>query len=465
MRRTIVFLLLFCLFAAGCSGSSGDEKASSGAGMTEAQSSELPTADTISLLDGEGKPLYRLVRPDRASDMIRDAGVELRLTLNRLAGLEFEITSDFLNKNKNESADGIYEILLGDTNRAESAAAAAGLGFYEYVICVMGEKIVIAGGSDYAAARAAAEFPALLKGEHLSLAPDMRIFGSAETGAYLVGITNQGESKIEVYDISTRAINEKTLLFSVDMPYFNIAGLKLRVHEEWGDVVISACGSNYASIVAYPEGKTLWSTHSAANNPHSVELIPGNIFVVASSTGGALRFFDLGGNPNKYLEIAYPDAHGVLWDPENQILWALGSNMLKAYTVGRSGSGEIVAEEVAERNSVVPTAGGHDLAPVYGDKNQLWITSNSMVYKYDKAKKSFATNFPGSDIIKKKGVKGVGNFPDGSIVLVNPDGVFRTWTTATVDFYLASGEKYTHIAAQSATGHFYKCRVWCSDYQ
>ena len=94
------------------------------------------------------------------------------------------------------------------------------------------------------------------------------------------------------------------------------AGVKLRRHEVWGDVIITCYGAT-GSILSYPEGKNLWTTYSAADNPHSVELLPGNIFVVASSSGNALRFFDVSSkDTTKYKEVRFTDAHGVLWDPD-----------------------------------------------------------------------------------------------------------------------------------------------------
>jgi hypothetical protein len=395
--------------------------------------------------------------------MVISAASKLRTALADLTGTPFTIRDDFLNSKKNESADGVYEILVGNTNRAESAAASEGLDTYDYIIKVAGTKIVIAGGSDYAIVKATEAFLSLFAGGSSFTFPvDLELKGKAETGDFLVGLTNQGASKVEIYDFSTGRLDETSLVWSVSLPYYNIAGLKLRRHEVWGEVAIVACGSSYASIITYPEGKTVWSTNYAANNPHSVELIPGDIFVVASSTGGALRFFDLLGESNKYIEVNYPDAHGVLWDPENQLLWALGEDMLRAFAVERDSAGTISVTEITERRSTAPTGGGHDLAPVYGDTNQLWVTTNSAVYRYDKTTKEF-TSFD-SGIITKS-VKGIGNFADGSVVAIAPDGVFKSWTSATVNFYIWDGLKLNPLALKSSNGAFYKCRVWSTDYQ
>ena len=118
-----------------------------------------------------------------------------------------------------------------------------------------------------------------------------------------------------------------------------------------------------------------------------------------------------------------------------------------------------------ERRSTVPTDHGHDLAPVYGDSNLLWITSGTRVYIYDKTTKGLTDVFPGSDIIIQRSVKGVGNFYDGSLVLTTPDGVFKSWTTTTINYYPKIGEKHISIEVKSSTGAFYKVRVWSSDYQ
>ncbi len=464
MRKIHVYILLLivCLILPGCGGGGkiNDESTSGTDALTTA------SAEQVSLLDSGGSPVYRIVRPEDASDTVKNAAVNLRLSLNTLTGATFTISTDFLNKNKNETADGIYEILVGGTNREESSQVSAGLEAFGYVIAVTGTKIVIAGGSDYATAKAAEAFAELFTaGKPFVLAADFRLEDKADGTDHLIGVANQGNSSIEVYATDAGVLNDSTRVWSVKMPYYNIAGLKLRNHDTYGEVVIAVCGNSYASMITYPAGKTVWSTNYAANNPHSIELIPGNIIAVASSTGSALRFFDLDGSPDKYTEVKYDDAHGVLWDPENQVLWALGRNMLKAYTVSKNSSGVIEVSEVSERRSSVPSDYGHDLMPVYGDKNQLWITSGSQVYRYDKTAKSFTTVFDGSDTIVHDSVKSIGNFYDGSLVLTTPDGAFKSWTTATVNYYLRNGTKFELTKAKSETGAFYKCRVWYADYQ
>lgn len=418
--------------------------------------------ETISLVNNSGTPLFSIVYSENATNEVSFATQEIWTGLNSLSETEFDIKADSIGENK------AYEILVGNTNRIESIEASEELESYQYMIAVKGKKIVILGGSDYATVKAAESFISLFKyDESLKLPACFTLISTVETeySEQLIGVTNQSASTIEVYDVNAGVLDSSSLVWSLKIPFDNIAGVKLRQHDEYGDVVLVVSSGKYASMITYPAGKTMWSTQFAASNPHSIELIPGDIIVVASSTGNALRFFDINGNPFIYTNIEYEDAHGVLWDPENQVLWALGRDMLRAFSVSKNLFGKIEVNEVEEYRSTVPTDYGHNLSPVYGDINKLWISSGSQVYQYDKTTKEFSSMFEGSDKITHSRVKAMGNFYDGSLLLTFPDGVYRSWTTATVSYYPKSGDDFYSQDVASETGAFYKARVWYNSYQ
>ena len=80
-----------------------------------------------------------------------------------------------------------------------------------------------------------------------------------------------------------------------------------------------------------------------------------------------------------------------------------------------------------------------------------------------KTTKEFVTDYEGSEILDRDNVKGVGNFDDGSVVYIYPDGEYQSWTSKTV--YLLKNGVEESISLVSEDGHFYKVRVWDTRYQ
>ena len=164
MKRFIFLILAIILVfsAVACSGGIPEETTEAIVETTTAPETE-PRPTVVSLLDESGAAIYRVVRPDKGSDSEVQMAIDLKKSLAALTGVDFSLKSDFLMPN--ESADGVREILIGATNRPESAEALEGLGIDEYVIRVMGDKIIIAGGTDIMTSRAIEAFLALLSAE------------------------------------------------------------------------------------------------------------------------------------------------------------------------------------------------------------------------------------------------------------------------------------------------------------
>ena len=195
--------------------------------------------------------------------------------------------------------------------------------------------------------------------------------------------------------------------------------------------------------------------------------MPNGIIAIASSTGGGIRFFSTMKKASDDLvaSVSLEDAHGVLWDDERQVLWAIGRRVLTAYSVTVQSDGRVTVVEDTTLRATIPTDNAHDLAPVYGDTNLLWISTGSNVYQYNKTTKTFSTSYAGSKYLNRVGIKGVGNFDDGSIVYIYPDGNFKSWTGQSMTFLLNGSGFLASSVLTSETGHFYKVRVWDSRYQ
>ncbi len=121
-------------------------------------------ADYLSVwnLSGEGMPLdiiasnYTVITSADAPDRVWNAAKLLSDKLTELSGSKMPINTDQKAKDKSGK-----EILIGDTDRAESAID--GIEYMDYVIRISGDKIVLLGGSPLATQSATEKFLSLIK--------------------------------------------------------------------------------------------------------------------------------------------------------------------------------------------------------------------------------------------------------------------------------------------------------------
>lgn len=124
-------------------------------------SGTAPEEDFINITESKAEPdsidHYVIVRSDMASDIEIKAAVRLRSALSDIYGYDFAIETDWEYKDKPVSPSR-PEILVGITNRPESAEKSAGLRYDDYIIDTSGQKIVVSGGSSEAVAEAVEYF-------------------------------------------------------------------------------------------------------------------------------------------------------------------------------------------------------------------------------------------------------------------------------------------------------------------
>lgn len=147
----LCIVLLIAMFV-GCGDSDTDTTNSNSPG------DGIFSTETVSFKDANGDASYSIVRSDSASSDVSTAALSVFHQYKKTIGVS--------PKNQTDSVDGNdkYEILVGDTNRPESAKVKAWLDtelggrHLDYVICTVGKKIVIYGATDYATADAAKYF-------------------------------------------------------------------------------------------------------------------------------------------------------------------------------------------------------------------------------------------------------------------------------------------------------------------
>ena len=147
MKRIICILMVLTMsfgLLVGCGGEKTDNSS------TPATNTGLViTIDDVKYIAEDGSSVYRIIRPEGNTIVTPFAGTLFKKIKD---GLGISI------KNFSDAEDGtdVYEILVGNTNRAESKAAIDylydnGMGRYQdYIICTMGKKIVINAVTDEA---------------------------------------------------------------------------------------------------------------------------------------------------------------------------------------------------------------------------------------------------------------------------------------------------------------------------
>jgi hypothetical protein len=194
--------------------------------------------------------------------------------------------------------------------------------------------------------------------------------------------------------------------------------------------------------VPYPQGGEVdWSVELGHGpNPHGIELLPNDNIAVAASTGDFVRVYaaSQGQHADDYAEVALPGAHNVLWDDPNDVLWAVGDHLLVKYSI----TGTDASPQINELASFeLKTNWGHDLQPVSGDPDRLWVTTSYGVHQFVKSTEKFDTAFPNVDELYRNNVKSIGtDIASGTILQTKPNaGNPCSWCTDSVDLYTFTG--------------------------
>ncbi|WP_419995653.1 DUF6528 family protein [Streptomyces boninensis] len=237
-----------------------------------------------------------------------------------------------------------------------------------------------------------------------------------------------------------------------------VSEVKVRRHGR-KTYVLATASFGLCFAVEYPTGKRYWGAGLGLGddllNPHSIELLPNGNIAVAGSTGGLVRIYAASQGPanTTYAEAKLPTAHGVVWDERRDVLWAIGHDDLVAYRIGGTRAAPTIKQVFS---TPLPGPDGHDLFPVAGRPDRMWVTVNGDIFQYSKRRKAFLQDFPWAAGWPRNKVKAAGVHPDsGTIVTTQPEpNLGETWWTERVRLH-PEGEPY-HLVG----GGIYKARLW-----
>ncbi len=152
---------------------------------------------------------------------------------------------------------------------------------------------------------------------------------------------------------------------------------------------ILVCASNGGcALIDRATKRVLW--RASSRNAHSLDLLPHDRVVVASSlSGDHLEVFDLKGAAVPVFKTPLHSAHGVVWDDARRCLWALGFDELRCYTLADWDTD--VPSLKLKSTHKLPDADGHDLRPVPVSA-ELLLTTEHGVYLFDRDQTTFRSH-------------------------------------------------------------------------
>lgn len=220
-KKTLLCLLtvlMVSVLLAGC-GARGEQETTSSVPTDTALPTDSATAETdevvnettepaatgLTVVAADGSSSFKIVRGEEATTVIRDLAVELHHALNGAYNGKISIGDDWVRGfgEKDPITTEDYEILIGDTNRRESATAKAQMGTNDYIICTIGNKIVIQGRSvlnvKYAVERFIEQFATGRAGEPMIVDIPEPICGMGRSQS--IALTEGAEMRIMSFNV------------------------------------------------------------------------------------------------------------------------------------------------------------------------------------------------------------------------------------------------------------------------
>ena len=177
---------------------------------------------------------YVLVRPDEASQALVDAGIQLRNAIIKSQGAELTLKTDLHSETVAALKIRDFEILLGNCDRDETRQFMSDLKQGDYGYAMIGQKLVICGGSDEATIKALDAFMAdILQKQEGDIFYDGTVQLLVRGEYEMDTITLQG-SDITSYAIVYKNRNEsaKTLANTVRDRIAQASGIVLNVYSD-----------------------------------------------------------------------------------------------------------------------------------------------------------------------------------------------------------------------------------------
>ena len=145
-------------------------------------------------------------------------------------------------------------------------------------------------------------------------------------------------------------------------------------------ILMTASGGAVA-LIRLSDHKLMFYAN-CGQNPHSAEVLPDGNIVTAESKSGEINTFVvdtvkvLGAKANT---VKLGNAHNVVWDKKRSYLYAIATKkegvtaLFRFKYDGNRSNPKLINQTTLYTFS--NESGGHDLFPVYGEEDKLWLTA------------------------------------------------------------------------------------------
>ena len=241
----------------------------------------------------------------------------------------------------------------------------------------------------------------------LNIGHFIQLFGQNQVSRHLMVC---GDQQVVIFDVNSskdtipNVIWEWNASKAMDLPavyrnqYFNHMDDCKPVDKGKKIIVTSSAGG--VALIELATKRVLF--YAKTGNAHSVELLPNNRLIVAGSTnekGNRVELFDINQPEKPIFKDSLYSGHGVVWDENLQLLYALGYDELRAYELKDWDSATPSLKKV--HSWKIPGKSGHDLVSVPNAITKLVLTEHESVWVFDKVTHQFTPCEP------LKGVKDV----------------------------------------------------------
>ena len=223
-------------------------------------------------------------------------------------------------------------------------------------------------------------------------------------------------------------------------------------------ILMTASGGAVALIRVADHKMMCYTKCGDFPNPHSAELLPDGNIVVAESRNHEVNIIKTDFEKGKCEVIKdrkIGSAHNVVWDKDHKCLFLTGvvkengENTTKLFRLDYNNNKQ--APKFFNQKSFTlfnqAEPGGHDLFPVYGEKNKLWLTTANAVYKIDVTDPYNITPDNVQKVYNLSDIKSVSNGPEG-ILMIQP--TTKWWSNQIIDEQGNSKVELTHSAMYKA---------------
>ncbi len=193
--------------------------------------------------------------------------------------------------------------------------------------------------------------------------------------------------------------------------------------------------SSSAGAIALVDRETKRASfHARVTNAHSIEMLPGDRIAAAASvstapTGNRLVIFDTASG-KELASDELRSAHGAVWDEARNVLWALGGDVLRAYTVGAPGATRLTRTFELK----LPDGGGHDLVAIPGSP-RLFVSTSEHCWYFDRDRREMT---PHDTIANLAHIKSYAVHPrTGRVVYIQAEG--KDWWAEHLHFQRPDG--------------------------